>query len=162
MLTFGASFFTSVPAGFGAGPSFFTSSLVYDPSGPEASPRCASTSPFVSIPRTPVPLIDDASAIPCACRRCNTEGKSGRACEGCVPCVSGVGVEELREDDGVGEGEEDASTELVLLEVEAVLSSFGISRFEMSSPSSARSAMSLPTGTFLLPSPSWRHVCHSG
>jgi hypothetical protein len=51
------------------------------PQGEEAFPIWASTSPFLSIPRTPVPLrISLSTAF--SCRRRRTEGKSGRVWEG--------------------------------------------------------------------------------
>ena len=53
---------------------------LYVPSGFDAFPRNASTSPLVNIPRTPVPLILSASVMPFSTSKRRTDGKSGRLC----------------------------------------------------------------------------------
>ena len=50
------------------------------PSGFDALPRKVKTSPFVSIPLTPVPLISSKFVTGCSNSRRCTEGKRGREC----------------------------------------------------------------------------------
>jgi hypothetical protein len=118
--------------------------------GFDAFPRYARTSPLVSIPRTPVPLMTPASVIPPSLSRRITEGSKCLECVGWCGCPSdcwiGWGVEAVG--DGGGGETEEAAEESGL---EGATGS-GASRLDMSSPSSARSAMTLPTGTFLVPS----------
>jgi hypothetical protein len=52
------------------------------PRGPEALPKNASTSPFVNIPLTPVPLILSAFVMLFSAKRRCTDGKRGRECCG--------------------------------------------------------------------------------
>lgn len=51
------------------------------PRGPEAWPKNARTSPLVTIPRIPVPVILLTSWILCSARRRYTEGKMGPECD---------------------------------------------------------------------------------
>ena len=84
-----------------------------------------------------------------------TEGNSGLECggKGCEATVVEASVGWEDSEGGVGEGgggvgvDEDAGG--------GAGSSFGISKLEMSSPSSARRAISFPTGTCLVPSGAW-------
>lgn len=94
--------------------------------------------------------------MPFSVRRRKTDGKSGREEDGSPWCGRTGGVD----DDapvlsGTAEGRgalsallEDASAGFG----DAASSSLGASRFAISSPSSASSAMVLPTGMFLAPS----------
>lgn len=138
--------------------SSFSSAAFQVPRGPLALPRYASASPFVTIPRTPVPLILSASLIPCSCSRRSTLGKSGRELEGSpcegrcagteggAPDLSELVEGEAEVEVGSGLGEDSA------FGCEGWESSCGTSRLEMSSPSSASKAMVLPTGMFFVPS----------
>ena len=80
----------------------------YVPVGADASPRCARTSPLVSIPRTPVPAIlaMSPSERPCSCTRRRTEGKSGRSVFGMCEWDWGAGDVFVGAGEG-GAGEED-------------------------------------------------------
>lgn len=58
------------------------------PSGFDALPRKVKTSPLVSIPRTPVPLIVSKFVTVCSKSRRCTEGKRGRECSALRATVS--------------------------------------------------------------------------
>jgi len=142
MLTLYSSFFST----------FLTSPVSVSlsvPVGPLAFPRYANTSPLVNMPRTPVPLICSVFVILFSRRRRWTEGKSGLECEGGEDECEGGGGGGNEEDffgTGVGSG---------VGEADCLNCSFGGSRLDISSPSSARSAITLPTATFFAPSGSY-------
>jgi hypothetical protein len=126
--------------------SDFGSSTLYVPVGEEAFPRYAKTSPLVNMPRTPVPSMFSGLATPFSEINRLTEGNKVFACFGCsAGRACGCG--------GVDEGagvlvRGSSSTELGGLE----LSSLGGCRLEISSPSSASSAITFPTEMFFVPS----------
>lgn len=141
-----SSFFSTIGAlGCGAGDS------LYVPRGPDALPRYVRTSPFVNIPRTPVPFIDCGSLTPNSWSRRYTEGNSGLEWNKGVDGYNCEGRDGTAISAGVG-GSGGGGEEEVAACLGVRFSSFGGWRFEMSSPSSARSAMIFPTGTFLAPS----------
>lgn len=120
--------------------------------GLDALPKYARTSPFVSIPRTPVPLMTSGFEMLCSISKRWTEGKSGRECDG------GDEWEWEGSFGGVSEIGCDFASDVSRLAgswgaaAAGFGDSLGASRLEMSSPSSARRAMTLPTGTFFEPS----------
>lgn len=90
--------------------------------------------------------------MPCSRMRRWTEGKrvlecGGRVCPAAGCCGAGSGAASAVED------EDSACFGRVSSFFEGVGSSLGTSRLEISSPSSARRAISLPTGTPFVPSP---------
>ena len=109
------------------------------PVGPDAFPKYARTSPLVSMPRIPVPFIASGLLILCSTSNRWTEGNKGRECVGST-WETGPGGE-------VGCGVATGGLEAW----GAGDVSSGASKLVISSPSSARRAIVLPTGTFLLP-----------
>lgn len=101
----------------------------------------------------PVPFMSVALGIEEACsrRRRLTEGKNGRVWASEAGCEEGwIGLgEEENSGCGSGGGGGDRSS---LGGAGFCSTSFGASRLDMSSPSSARRAMIFPTATFFVPS----------
>ena len=62
---------------------------LYVPKGLDALPRYARTSPLVSIPRMPVPLISSGLLMPYSSNNLCTEGNKGREWDICVTCLVG-------------------------------------------------------------------------
>ena len=102
----------------------------------------------------PVPFMSVALGIEEACsrRRRLTEGKSGRVWASEAGCEEGwIGLGE-EEDSGCGSGGGGGDRSSLGGGGGLCSTSFGASRLDMSSPSSARRAMILPTATFFVPS----------
>lgn len=136
-----------------------------DPLALLMAPVCASTSPLVRMPWWPVALMALASVMPASASRRRTEGRSGFECCGWAWIAEGVGEGVAGEGVGASEGAVEvgpasgfeSAGEGADDEVAAAASSCeGISMLDRSSPSSARTAMSLPTGTPAAPSFSCR------
>lgn len=126
------------------------------PRGFEVRPRNVSTSPFVSIPLTPVPVILSAWVMLFSSRSLCTDGKRGRECSGgaseCASADWGGAGSDVKRPLGLGVGGGVDELTSACLGGGGAASSLGISRLDMSSPSSARRAMVLPMGTPLVPS----------
>jgi len=106
-------------------------------------------SPLVSIPRMPVPLILSTESTLCSWSNRITDGNNGRECSMRLCGGGGVDVEGVGADSDFGVVGSDGADCWV---GSGFTSSTGGWRFEISSPSSASRAMTLPTGTFLVPS----------